>query len=165
MSSSASYPFCIATMVTQKAIAALLEGAFSEDSGSRSYRDTHPWLIARDMLAKAESENLVLPILFACASDDAPAEFSHWSSIRAIDVVELHRGQWDSRCDFLTLRAFNPIWSPIDSVFVKASAEQMAREELENIRVFRQALDEHHIHPYAICETPAFITQVLSEQE
>ena len=156
MSSSASYPFCIATIVTQKAIEAMLEG-----SGTGSYRDEHPWLVAKDLLGQAQAEGFELPILFACAAhDDEPARFSHWSIISSIDVVELHRGQWDSRCNFTTLKAFNPIWDSIDSVFVKASAEQMEREQRENIRVFRQALDEYHIHPYAICETPAFITGV-----
>lgn len=158
MSSSASYPFCIATLVTHKAIEAMLEG-----SGTGSYRDEHPWLVARDLHAKAQADGLQLPILFACTADEnAPAEFSHWSLISDIDVVELHRGQWESRCSFDKLQPFNPIWQAIDSVFVKASAEQMEREEREGIRVFRQALDEHHIHPYAICETPVFITEALS---
>ena len=66
---------------------------------------------------------------------------------------------------FGDLVPFNPIWESIDSVFVKASQEQMDRELKEGIRVFRQALDEHHIHPYAICETPAFITEALNSKE
>ena len=37
----------------------------------------------------------------------------------------------------------------------------MDREEREGIRVHRTMLDEHHIHPYAICETPAFIEGAL----
>lgn len=157
MSTSASYPFCIATIVTHKAIEAMLEG-----SGTGSYRDEHPWLIAREMLARASADGLQLPILFACGADNEPAAFSHWSTVAEIDVVELHRGQWDSRCSFGKLVPFNPIWESIDSVFVKASQEQMDREALENIRVFRQALDEYHIHPYAICETPVFITEALA---
>lgn len=157
MTTSASYPFCIATIVTHKAIEAMLEG-----SGTGSYRDEHPWLIAKDVWARATEEGLQLPILFASIPEQGPAAFSHWSTISAIDVVELHRGQWDSRCSFGTLTPFNPIWESIDSVFVKASQEQMDRETREGIRVFRQALDEHHIHPYAICETPAFITEALS---
>lgn len=157
MSTSASYPFCIATIVTHKAIEAMLEG-----SGTGSYRDEHPWLIAREILAKANAEDLQLPILFANTAEDGPAAFSHWSTISGIEVVELHRGQYDSRCSFGTLTPFNPIWESIDSVFVKASQEQMDREAQENIRVFRQALDEYHIHPYAICETPVFITEALA---
>jgi hypothetical protein len=158
LSTSASYPFCIATIVTHKAIEAMLEG-----SGTGSYRDEHPWLIAQEILAISNGEALQLPILFANTAEDGPAMFSHWSTISGIEVVELHRGQYDSRCSFGSLTPFNPIWESIDSVFVKASQEQMDREAKEGIRVFRQALDEYHIHPYAICETPAFITEALAD--
>lgn len=158
MSTSASYPFCIATIVTDKAIKAMLEV-----SGMGSYRDSHPWLVARDLFANAQSNNQIIPILFAVTGEVERPHFSHWSTITNIDVVELHRGQWDSRCEFDSLQPFNPIFEDIDSVFVKASAEQMLRERLENIRVVRHALDEHHIHPYAICETPVFIDEVLAK--
>jgi hypothetical protein len=160
LSNSASHPFCIATIVTHKAIEAMLEG-----SGTGSYRDEHPWLIAQDILHNATTAGESLPILFAVTDDNHQAYFSHWSVIQNIDVVELHRGQWDSRCSFDTLHPFNPIFEAIDSVFVKASHEQMAREEKEGIRVFRQALDVHHIHPYAICETPVFITEALAQSD
>ena len=79
-----------------------------------------------------------------------------------IEVFELHRGTWDSRCSFEPLKPVNPIWEAVDSIFIKASSEQMEREAREGIRVSRQALDEHHIHPYAICETPVFIAEQLS---
>ena len=157
MSTSASHPFCIATIVTDKAIEAMLEG-----SGTGSYRDEHPWLVAKDLLAAAQAEDQLLPILFAVTGAGSEPHFSHWSTVTDIDVVELHRGQWDSRCKFNRLQPFNPIFEAIDSVFVKASFEQMEREQREGIRVFRQALDEYHIHPYAICETPVFITEALS---
>ena len=157
MTNSASYPFCIATIVTDKAIEAMLEG-----SGTGSYRDEHPWLVARDMLETASAAQQKLPILFAVTDQQKNAYFSHWSVIHTIEVVELHKGQWDSRCAFDTLHAFNPIFEAIDSVFVKASDEQMEREKREGIRVYRQALDVNHIHPYAICETPVFITGALA---
>ncbi len=154
---SSGHPYCIATIVTAKAIEALLEA-----SGEGNYRDEHPWLVARDLLTAADAANEALPILFACTGEDGrPAAFTHWSVIRGIDVVELHRGQWDSRCAFGKLLPVNPIWEPIDSLLLKASSEQMEREAREGIRVSRQPLDEHHIHPYAICETPAFITEAL----
>ena len=159
MNRSASHPFCIATIVTDKAIAAMLEG-----SGSGHYTDESPWLIAREMLQVASRDNQLLPILFANKGQDSQAFFSHWSDIQDIDVDELHRGQWLTRCSFSQLQPFNPIFEAIDSVFLKASAEQMAREEQEGIRVYRQALDEYHIHPYALCETPAFIAEALSDQ-
>ncbi len=157
MDRSASHPFCIATIVTDKAIEAMLEGG-----GSGSYTDESPWLIAREILQAASQQNQLLPILFASKSPDSHAHFSHWSTIEDIDVDELHRGQWLTRCSFGQLQPFNPIFESIDSVFLKASAEQMAREQREGIRVYRQALDEYHIHPYALCETPAFIAEALS---
>ncbi|NKB97893.1 MAG: hypothetical protein GKR90_05260 [Pseudomonadales bacterium] len=156
---SASYPYCIATVVTSKAIEAMLEAG-----GEGNYKDTHPWLIAKEFFEKAQADGALLPILFASMNDDnhAMIDFSHWSTIDEIEVVELHRATWDTRCHFNTLRTMNPIFEPIDSVFLKASDEQMARERLEGIRVSRTALDEHHIHPYAICETPAFILESLA---
>lgn len=149
-----SYGYCIATIVTHQAIESMLEG-----SGHGSYRDTHPWLVARDLLKRARDAGTRLPILFASKEEDGSAIMSHWAWIQDIDVVELHRGQWESRCSFDDLKPFNPIWQHIDSVFVKPSQEQLDRENLEGIRVYRTALDEHHIHPYAICETPEFIVE------
>ena len=179
MSSLASYPFCIACIVTPKAIEALLEGIAEQNSSAGSpsqitedgtenqnkaatsargsYRDTHPWLIAQEMLAAAVACDQQLPLLIACKDGTEPAFFSHWAMVSDIEVVELHRGQWESRCQFVGLEAFNPIWTDIDSVYVKPSFEQLERERRENIRVYRDALDEHHIHPYAVCETPDFI--------
>ena len=106
---------------------------------------------------------MYLPILFACMSNDREMHFSHWATVTGIDVVELHRGQWQSRCSFSELKPFNPIWKAIDSVFLKTSTEQLEREQREGIRVYRTALDEHQIHPYAICETPAFIIEGLTD--
>lgn len=143
-----AHEYCIATVVTEKAIEAMLEA-----SGQGAYKDDHPWLVAADIIAAAEQP---VPILFA-VSADGHAHFSHWAFIEQIEVVELHRGQWGTHCRFSRLHAMNPIWHDVDSVFVKASSEQMEREVREGIRVSRIALDEHHIHPYAICETPAFI--------
>ena len=157
MNTSASHPFCLATVVTAKAIEAMLEV-----SGEGSYRDDHPWLVARELWQAATAQDRAMPILFACKPEVGNATFTHWSWIQNIEVVELHRGQWDTRCTFSQLHAMNPIWEEIDSVFVKASDEQMRREECEGVRVFRTALDEHHIHPYAICETPAFILDQAS---
>lgn len=158
MDRSARHPFCIATIVTAKAIEAMLEVG-----GSGHYKDESPWLIAQEMLQAATAADQILPILFASKSHHSRAYFSHWSVIHDIDVDELHRGQWLTHCSFGQLQPFNPIFEDVDSVFLKASAEQMAREAREGIRVYRQALDEFHIHPYAICETPAFITEALSD--
>ncbi len=156
MSMSASYAYCIATIVTHKAIDAMLEG-----SGQGSYRDDHPWLVAQKIFTQASQADVALPILFASKADDGHAHMSHWAWIDDIEVVELHRGQWESRCRFGVLKPMNPIWADIDSIFIKPSQEQLDRESLEGVRVYRTALDEHHIHPYAICETPQFIIDEL----
>lgn len=163
MTVSASYPFCIATIVTHKAIEGMLN-AESEGSTEGSYRDAHPWLVAEDLLKSAKTLDQELPILFASQNEDRSCHFSHWSVLKQIEVVELHRGQWDTRATFEHLAPFNPIWEAIDSVFVKPSQEQLERETREGIRVFRTALDEHHIHPYAICETPIFIVEGLRRE-
>ena len=65
---------------------------------------------------------------------------------------------------FDRLTPFNPIWQSIDSIMLKTSQEQMDRELKEGIRIQRAMLDEHHIHPYAICETPAFIEEFLAHE-
>ena len=168
MSVSASHPYCIATVVTKKAIEAMLEAAAeSSDRKGGTYKDNHPWLIARDIFQRARDNGEQLPILFASIDEDNGGEvyFSHWSTIDELEVVELHRATWDTRCHFNALEPMNPIFEPIDSVFLKASDEQMAREALEGISVSRLSLDEHHIHPYAICETPAFVQEALSQGE
>ena len=91
MSTSASYPYCIATVVTTKAIEAMLEAG-----GEGTYKDTHPWLVARQFFLTAQSEGARLPILFASMNDDNHTEisFSHWSTIDEIEVVELHRAKF-----------------------------------------------------------------------
>jgi hypothetical protein len=111
------------------------------------------------MRAKQRDERLV--ILFA-TDDDAdgkpvPLHFSHWSTIENLQVVELHRAKWETVCDFATLKEINPIWSEIDSVLLKASDDELRREQIEGIRQHRFALDEHRLRPYAICETPPFV--------
>ena len=151
-----SFAYCIATIVTEKAIAALLEGG-----GAGSYRDTSPWIVAKRLVEDAAAQEARVPIVLASKPETGPALFSHWAYITNIDVVELHRGQWESRVHFSKLQPINPIWEPIDSLFIKASSEQMAREQLEGLAVSRHSLDEHHIHPYAICESPAFVPDVL----
>ena len=143
------YPYCICTTVGEKALQGLLES-----SGKGDYKDDHPWRVAREFLEAASQQSSRLPILFATGQ---PSEFSHWGYVDAVDVFELHRGQWETRCGFSVLHPVNPIWTAIDSVFMKPSAEQSRREALENIHQHRYPLTEGELHPYAICETPPFI--------
>ncbi len=141
--------YCICTSVGAKSLQALLEA-----SAKGNYKDEHPWLVARQFLEASRQQAERLPIMFATGQ---PSEFSHWGYIESIDVFELHRGQWETRCAFSPLQPINPIWTALDSVFLKPSAEQLQREVLENIHQHRYALSEGELHPYAICETPAFI--------
>lgn len=150
-----SYRYCICTTVDGKALQALLEA-----SGRGTYKDGHPWLVARDFLRRANEEGMQLAILFATG---APHAFSHWGHIENIDVHQLHRGQWETRCRFTPLQPINPIWTSVDSVFLKPSDEQLQRESLEGIHQHRYPLTERELHPYAICETPAFLLREDAE--
>ncbi len=142
-------PWCIATVVTEKAIEGLLE------SGSGGvYKDSHPWLVAQDLFRSMAAQNQALPILLASGQ---PLAFSRWSVIEEINVVELHLGQWETACRFEAPKPMHPIFSELSSVFLKPASEQLERERREGLRQHRTALDETHVHPYAICETPAFI--------
>jgi hypothetical protein len=142
-------PFCLVTTVTPKALKVLLE-----NTGAGAYRDAHPWLAARELFDAARARGERTALLIASGE---PLQFRHWGWIESIDVVELHRGQWESRCSFSRLEPVNPIWSELDSVFLKPGDDQLRRERLEPIRQHRTPLDALHVHPYAICEAPAFL--------
>ena len=147
-------PFCLCTTVSSKSLATLLEAS---DSGS--YRDEHPWFAARELLEAERSEGRALALILAVEDGDPnDAQLSHWTFVEDIDVVTLHRGAWATRVRFAALRTVNPIWSALDSLMLKPGDDQLRREALEPIRQHRQPLDGRHVHPYAICETPAFIT-------
>lgn len=146
-----SYEYCICTTAAEKAVKSLLEA-----SGAGSYRVTEPWLIAAELLAEAKNAQRQLPILFATGK---PLQFTHWGYVVELEVVELHRGQFESRCAFTPLQAVNPIWAPIDSLLLKPAEQQLRRERLEGIRKHRHELTLGELHPYAICETPGFLLE------
>ena len=150
--------YCICTVVAAQALKSLLEAAHElggpGPAGQGIYRDSHPWLVARELFDQATSRGERMPVMFAV---DAPLRFSHWAHVRAIEVQELHKGAWETRCAFEPLEPVNPIWEPLDSVVLAPSAEQRHRERIEPIKKHRQLLDAGLIHPYAVCETPAFI--------
>ena len=149
-------PYCLVVLVTQRAIESMLE-----NSGQGIYRDTHPWAVAEQLLAQAQAEQTSMPIIFASLGDVQGAAYSHWSIVEKIDVLSLTSNRWESRCEFGALNVVNPIWQDIDSVMHKSSEEQLLREQVEGIRTLRMPLQENQIHPYAICETPAFILAEL----
>lgn len=142
-------PFCLCTTVSPKAMAALLENG---DGGA--YRDTHPWLAARELFEAERANARSLTLIFASGT---PLELSHWAIVRGVDVVELHRASWESRVEFVRLRPVHPIFSALDSLFLKPGDDQLRREALEPVPHLRQPLDERHVRPYAICEAPAFM--------
>lgn len=152
-----AFPYCIVVTVSAKALAAILE-----NGGRGSYRDDRPWLIAAEMLRAARDQHEVLPLILATGS---PLELTHWAAIRDVDVDELRKGSWASRCDFDDLRSVSPIFTALDSLMLKPGDDALRRERLEDVRPWRHALDERHIRPYAICETPAFINIVMHEKE
>ena len=146
--------YCICTVVAAQALKSLLEAAQelggSGPAGQGIYRDSHPWLVARELLDLATSRGERMPVMFAV---DAPLRFSHWAHVRAIEVQELHKGAWETRCAFEPLEPVNPIWEPLDSVVLAPSAEQRHRERIEPIEERRQLLDAGLIHPYAVWDT------------
>ena len=166
--------YCICTVVAAQALTSLLEAARElgppRSSGQGIYRDSHPWLVARELLDLATSRGERMAVMFAVEPSagvreglaprmEEPLRFSHWAHVRSIEVHELHKGAWETRCAFEPLEPVNPIWEPLDSVVLAPSAEQCHRERIEPIRKHRQLLDANLVRPYAVCETPAFIAQ------
>jgi hypothetical protein len=147
--SSSVYHYCLCATVAEKALKNLLEA-----HGHGSYRVNDPWLIGQELLADAQRANQSLPLLLASGS---PLAFSHWSHVVSIEVVELHKGAFESACEIDQPQPVNPIFAPIDALMLKPGDDQLRREALEGIRQHRQALTAAHLHPYAICETPGFL--------
>ena len=151
------YRYCIVACVSEKALTAILD-----NGGRGAYRDTHPWLLAKELLQAADDAGMALPLILATGT---PLQLAHWGRIREIDVDELHRGAWESRCNFDELASVSPIFTALDSLMLKPGDDALRREQLEDVRPWRHPLDERHIRPYAICETPAFIDVAIGEKE
>ena len=150
-----AHPYCIAAAVSAKALQTILESG-----GRGAYRDQHPWLVAKSLVEAARVSGAFVPLLLASGS---PLDLTHWGVIRDVDVDELHRGMWESRCDFDSLQPVSPLFTALDSLMLKPGDDELLRERLEGVHPWRHALDERHIRPYAICETPAFIGVALQE--
>jgi len=146
---SSAYVYCVCTTASAKAIQSLLEG-----SGQGSMTLTERWAVAAEMLADAALEGRRVPLLLASGN---PLEFTHWAWIKRIDVVELHRGSFESRCEFGRLEPVNPIFAELDSLLLRPPEYQLRRESLEGVRHHRHALTAAELHPYALCETPGFL--------
>lgn len=146
---TAIHPYCLVAPVAAKALQHLLEG-----EGRGTYRDTHPWLVAREMFLDARAAGERVAVLFAVSEQ---LTFSHWAFVETLEVIELHRATWESALGFSPLQPVNPIWEPLDALLLRPTLEQLRREKLEGIHQHRYALNNGELHPYAICETPAFI--------
>ncbi len=143
--------FCLATVVSPKSIESMLEA----DSGGL-FKDQHLWHVGEAFFRAAQTSQQQMPLLFAVREDDA-VWFSHWAMIDAIEVLTLPDSRGESRCYFERLQPFNPIWQELDSLCHKPSDEQLQREVREGARTLRWPLQANQLHPYTICETPAFI--------
>lgn len=142
-------PYCICTVITERALEALVENAEAFSHGM--YRDTHPWLVASELLERCVAAGQSLPLILASGH---PIEFTHWALITDIDIQEFHH---ETRCEFTGLTPVNPIFRSLDSIALYPGTEQLHREAVEPVTIHRHYLDEHLIHPYAIAETPAFV--------
>ena len=142
-------PYCLCAPVTEKAI-----DNVRANGGAGAYKDTHPWYLARELLAAARTAGETLAILFASGQ---PEEFGWWAEIEDIDVEAFHRGTWETRCAFRGLRPVADIFRPLDSVALYPGKEQLRREAIEPITQHRQYLDGRLLRPYAIAETPPFV--------
>lgn len=145
-------PYCIAAAASQPAL-----DAAREHSDAGAYKDTHPWHLARELWQAARQSDETLILLLATGT---PLEFRWWGEVQDIDIIEFRRGTWETRCAFSTLRPVHAIFQPLDSIALYPGAEQRRREALEPVTPHRQFLDARLLHPYAICETPAFIALV-----
>lgn len=149
-------PFCLATIVADKAIESLLA------AGTQAvFKDEHPWLVARREFLLANSRDLRIPLLLASHGEQVhDCEFSHWAYINEIDVLELSGKRYLTSVTLTTLWEVSPLFGAIDSVCLKPPDEQLLREEVEGVRTQRVALTEQYMRPYAICESPGFIPRL-----
>ena len=148
-------PYCLCAPVTEKA----LENVRA-NGGAGAYKDTHPWYLARELLAEARSRGETLPILFASG---LPEEFGWWAEVEDIDVEAFHVGTWETRCGFRGLRPVADIFRPLDSIALYPGNEQLRREAIEPIAQHRQYLTPRLLRPYAIAETPPYVGMAEAE--
>ena len=142
---------CICVPVTEQA----LENVRS-NGGAGAYKDTHPWCLAQELLARARESGEALAILFVSGE---PEEFHGWAEIQDIDVEAFRRGTWETRCTFSNLKPVSEIFRPLDSVALYPGEDQLRREAIEPVKQHRQFLNANLLRPYAIAETPVFVAQ------
>ena len=149
--------YCLCTVTDQRA----LDSVHESGSHSGSFKDRHPWHMAQELLQAAQADLSMLTLVFAVEPD---LKLKDWATVADIDVATYSGQAYETRCSFENLRPVNPIFEELSSLVLLPSAEQLHRESVEPIRKYRQHLDDVHVHPYAICETPAFIYAELGEK-
>jgi len=149
-------PFCLATIVATKAIESLLAAGTTA-----VFKDEHPWLVAQREFLTASKAGLRIPLLLASHGESVhDCEFSHWAYINDIDVLELSGKRYMTSIALSTLWEVSPLFTAIDSVYLKPPDEQLLREDVEGGRTQRIAITEQYMRPYAICESPGFISRL-----
>ena len=72
---------CICTAIDAKVLAKIIERHVE----GATYIDSHPWIVAQELLHEVTSAEQRLPLMFATGD---PVAFSHWTFVDAIDVRE-----------------------------------------------------------------------------
>lgn len=145
---ASGYSLCAS--VSEPALAALLE-----TGGAGRLSDDHPWHLAAELLGEAREQGRRLPLILASGS---PAELRYWSWVEDVEVHELHRGRWQCRVHFGELVPVHPIWRALDALQLEPGPHRLRQERLEELRPRRYALCAKDLRPYAVCETPLFVT-------
>lgn len=144
-----TFPLCLATHIDGRALERILaEGRIG------GYRDTHPWYVGADLLAQAQGCDQTLVLLLASGR---PPQFTHWAVIEDIEVHRLASTR-ETRLVLGALDTVSSLFAELESVTLAPSELQLRREQEENLRPRRVHLDPQWLHPYAICETPPFIS-------
>ena len=150
MTEAAEPPLCLATGVTADALKMI------EDAGGDGgiYRSSHPWIVASERFREVASADGTATLLFY---DLDNACFARWTTIRDIDVVEFHRGRWETQVRFAALQPVPEIWAALDSIMLQPSREQLERERREPVGTSRTPCSRHELSSYAVCEAPVFV--------
>ncbi|MEM7217617.1 MAG: hypothetical protein AAF515_04575 [Pseudomonadota bacterium] len=149
-------PWCLATVVADKALAALLESG-----GTPRFKDDAPWLLAKTEFERAAAANLRVPLLLL---EDPGLAWRYWCLIDSIDVLELSGKRFASEVTMTALREITPLFRELDSVLLRPDGLQIAREAREGVRMLRHPVTEAYVRPYAFCETPGFIPGLTAWQ-
>ena len=131
-----------------------LDAIHEAGSHSGSFKDRHPWHVAKERFDAARANQQQVAVIFVVEPE---LKLQDWALIEDIDVATYSGQKYETRCTFKQLRPVTTIFEDLGSLVLLPSSEQLHREKLEPIRQYRNHLDQVHLYPYAICETPAFM--------